>query len=58
MKKSALNGSVNMLYKIETIKKKVMDLKLSILPSGSGLQPEPYICNTDSTLVLPAGIYR
>lgn len=31
MKQTAFNGSVDMLRKIETIEKEVMDLKLSIL---------------------------
>ncbi|UJS17886.1 MAG: hypothetical protein L3J17_02215 [Candidatus Jettenia sp.] len=31
MKKNAPNGSIDMFHKIETIEKKVMDLKLSVL---------------------------
>jgi hypothetical protein len=38
MKQAALNGSIDMLHKIETIEKEVIDLKLSVLkkltPSG------------------------
>lgn len=31
MKQEALNGAINMLHKIETIEKEIVDLKLTVL---------------------------